>query len=60
MNRNELIRLAAAKAQESVRGGKMNGKTLAGLAVVGVVVLLGFLAYRLILIEVITNLTDHH
>ncbi|EMD24343.1 hypothetical protein ACIQUM_20165 [Amycolatopsis azurea] len=39
--------------------GKMNAKGLLGLVVVGVVVLLGFLAYRLILVEMITRLSDH-
>lgn len=38
----------------------MQGKTLITLVVVGVVVLLGFLAYRLILVELITKLSDHH
>ena len=59
MDRNELIRLAVAKAQESARGGKMNGKTLIGLAVLGVVLILGFIAYRLIMVELITQLSDH-
>ncbi len=36
----------------------MNVKGLLGLVVVGVVVLLGFLAYRLILVEMITSLSD--
>ena len=59
MNKTDLIRLALAKAQESTRGGKMTGKTLLGFAVVGVVVLLGFIAYRLILVELIMQLKDH-
>ncbi|MBE1581252.1 hypothetical protein NQK81_20990 [Amycolatopsis roodepoortensis] len=39
--------------------GKMNVKGLVALVVVGVVVLLGFLAYRLILVEMITRLSEH-
>ncbi|WP_414936175.1 hypothetical protein [Amycolatopsis sp. cmx-11-51] len=38
--------------------GKMNAKGLMALVVIGVVVLLGFLAYRLILVEMITRLSD--
>jgi hypothetical protein len=57
MNKSDLIRLVLAKAQENNRGGKMTGKTVLGLAVVGVVVLLAFIAYRLILVELITSLT---
>ncbi|MCA2220370.1 MULTISPECIES: hypothetical protein [Nonomuraea] len=56
MDRNELLRLAADKAQESLKGGKMNGKTWVGIAVVAGVVLVGFIAYRLLLIELITRL----
>lgn len=56
MDRNELLRLAADKAQESLKGGKMNGKTWVGVAVVAGVVLVGFIAYRLLLIELITRL----
>ena len=37
----------------------MNGKTLIGLAVLGVVLILGFIAYRLIMVELITQLSDH-
>jgi hypothetical protein len=37
----------------------MNGKALLGLVAIGIVVLLGFLAYRLILVELITRLSDH-
>ncbi|WP_158884603.1 hypothetical protein [Amycolatopsis anabasis] len=59
MDKNELLRLAAGKAQESLRGGKMNGKAWLAVLVVGVLVLLGFLAYRLILVELITNLSGH-
>lgn len=58
MDRNDLIRLAVAKAQESARGGKMTGKTLIGLAVAGVVLILGFIAYRLILVELITHMSN--
>jgi hypothetical protein len=60
MDKNELIRLAANRAQESLRGGKMKGKAWIAVAVAGVVLLLGFLAYRLILIELVTRLSDHH
>ncbi|WP_344429380.1 hypothetical protein [Amycolatopsis minnesotensis] len=60
MKKEDLIRMAANKAQESMSGGKMQGKTLITLVIVGVVVLLGFLAYRLILVELITKLSDHH
>ncbi|MEU7744144.1 hypothetical protein [Nonomuraea sp. NPDC049158] len=56
MDRNELLRLAAGKAQESRKGGKMTGKTWVGIAVVAGVVLVGFIAYRLLLIELITRL----
>jgi hypothetical protein len=56
MDRNELLRLAADKAQESLKGGKMNGKTWVGIAVVAGVVLVGFIAYRLLLVELITRL----
>lgn len=60
MDRNDLIRIAANKAQESLQGGKMNGKAWIWLVVAGVVVLIGFLAYRLILIDLVTRLSDHH
>ncbi|MEU7828959.1 hypothetical protein ACIBO2_46765 [Nonomuraea sp. NPDC050022] len=56
MDRNELLRFAADKAQESLKGGKMHGKTWVGIAVVAGVVLVGFIAYRLLLIELITRL----
>jgi hypothetical protein len=58
MNKTDLVRLAVAKAMEHNRGGKMTGKTLIGLVVVGVVVLVAFIAYRLILVELITSLHD--
>lgn len=58
MNKNDLLRLAADKTQEKIKGGTMTGKAWIGLAVAGLVVLLGFLAYRLILIELITQLRD--
>jgi hypothetical protein len=60
MDKNDLIRMVATRTQESLQGGKMNGKAWIWLAVAGVVVLLGFLAYRLILIELVTRLSDHH
>ncbi|MEV6151706.1 hypothetical protein AB0L53_15305 [Nonomuraea sp. NPDC052129] len=56
MDRNELLRFAADKAQESLKGGKMHSKTWVGIAVVAGVVLVGFIAYRLLLIELITRL----
>ncbi|MBT2227259.1 MULTISPECIES: hypothetical protein [unclassified Nonomuraea] len=56
MDRNELLRLAAGKAQESLKGGKVNGKALIAIVVVAGVVLVGFIAYRLLLLEVITRL----
>ena len=56
MDRNELLRLAADKAPESLKGGKVNGKALIGIVVVAGVVLVGFIAYRLLLLEVITRL----
>ncbi|MFD1537683.1 hypothetical protein [Nonomuraea guangzhouensis] len=56
MDRNELLRLAAGKAQESLKGGKVNGKALIAIVVVAGVVLVGFVAYRLLLLEVITRL----
>ena len=56
MDRNELLRLAADKAQESLKGGKVNGKALIAIVVVAGVVLVGFIAYRFLLLEVITRL----
>ncbi|WP_326945758.1 MULTISPECIES: hypothetical protein [unclassified Amycolatopsis] len=57
MDKSDLIRLALAKATEHNRGGKMTGKTVLALAVIGVVVLVAFIAYRLILVELITSLS---
>ncbi|HKN54435.1 MAG TPA: hypothetical protein VJX66_18180 [Amycolatopsis sp.] len=51
--KDELIRMIMAKAS----GGKMNGKALIGLVVVGLLVLAGFIAYRLVLVELITHLS---
>ncbi|ALG08736.1 hypothetical protein [Kibdelosporangium phytohabitans] len=59
MNKDTLRKLAADKAQEAVRGGKVNTKALVALVVVALVVLVGFLAYRLILVELITTISDH-
>ncbi|MFD8500437.1 hypothetical protein [Amycolatopsis sp. NPDC059657] len=58
MNKNDLLRLAADKTQEKLKGGAMTGKAWIGLLLVALVVLMGFLAYRLILIELITQLRD--
>ncbi|SDZ44673.1 hypothetical protein SAMN05421504_11755 [Amycolatopsis xylanica] len=58
MNKNDLLKLAADKAQEKIKGGAMTGKAWIGLLAVGLLVLMGFLAYRLILIELITQLRD--
>jgi hypothetical protein len=58
VNKADLVRLAVAGVRKHDRGGKMTGKTLLGLVVVGVVVLVAFVAYRLILVELITSLHD--
>ncbi|MGR6922057.1 hypothetical protein ACU635_48085 [[Actinomadura] parvosata] len=39
-------------------GGKMNGKFLIAVAVVAVIVVVGFIAFRLILVEMILSLRD--
>ncbi|MEU0568674.1 hypothetical protein ABZ297_25295 [Nonomuraea sp. NPDC005983] len=56
MNRHDLIRHAADKIMESNRGGKMSGKSWIAVAAIGAVVVVGFIAYRLILIEFITRI----
>ncbi|WP_283136255.1 hypothetical protein [Rhizohabitans arisaemae] len=62
MNRREVNRLNVIKAIVSwVLGGKrgrMSGKSIVALAVVGLVVLAGFIAYRLLAVELIANLRD--
>ncbi|WP_370946187.1 hypothetical protein AB5J62_00910 [Amycolatopsis sp. cg5] len=58
MDKNDLLKLATDKAQEKIKGGAMTGKAWIGLLLIGLVVLMGFLAYRLILIELITHLRD--
>ena len=40
-------------------GGKMNGKKIGGIAVLGVLIVLGFLAYRFIMLETIMRLAGH-
>ncbi|WP_182908638.1 hypothetical protein [Microbispora sp. H13382] len=40
-------------------GGKMNGKSVVAMVVVGLVVLAGFVAYRLLAFELIANLRRH-
>lgn len=60
MNRRDanlvnLIKVVASRAL-SMDGGKVGGKSLVALVVVGLVVLAGFIAYRLLMIELITNL----
>jgi hypothetical protein len=37
-------------------GANMNGKAIVGLAVVGLVALLAFVGYRLLVVELIANL----
>ncbi|MEV0236621.1 hypothetical protein [Nonomuraea sp. NPDC050786] len=56
MTENDLLKLLLGKATESVRGGKMNGKGWIALVVLGVIVVVGFIAYRLVLIELITRM----
>lgn len=60
MNKDRLIKLAAAKAQDAVRGGKVNTKALVALVAVALLVLVGFVVYRLILVELVTSISDHH
>jgi hypothetical protein len=52
MNKKDLIRLAA----ESVQGGKMTTGKWLGLVAMALVALLAFIAYRLILVDLITHL----
>ncbi|HEY3686163.1 MAG TPA: hypothetical protein VGL93_24235 [Streptosporangiaceae bacterium] len=40
-------------------GGRMNGKTIGGLAVIAVLVILGFLAYRFMMMEMIMKMAHH-
>lgn len=40
-------------------GGRMNGKTIGAIAVLGVLVILGFLAYRFVMMETIMRLAEH-
>ena len=37
-------------------GGNMNGKTIGGIALIGGLVVLGFLAYRFLMMEMIMRL----
>ncbi|ONI75096.1 hypothetical protein ALI144C_40795 [Actinosynnema sp. ALI-1.44] len=60
MDKDKLLKLAADKAQDAVRGGKVNTKALVALVVLALVVLGGFIAYRLILVELVTTISDHH
>ena len=60
MDKDKLIKLAADKAQDAVRGGRVNTKALVALVVVALVVLAGFIVYRLVLVELITSISDHH
>ncbi|YCK37977.1 hypothetical protein ACNF49_29175 [Actinomadura sp. ATCC 39365] len=38
-------------------GGKMNGKVIISLAVAAVVVVVGFIAFRLLMMEMVVNLS---
>lgn len=40
-------------------GGKMNGKTIGGIAVIAVLIVLGFLAYRFLMMEMIMKMAHH-
>ncbi|MGV9306281.1 MULTISPECIES: hypothetical protein [unclassified Nonomuraea] len=60
MNRRDANRLDLIKVVMSwvlgTNGGKVGGKSIVALVVVGLVVLVGFLAYRLLAFELIANL----
>ncbi|MEV5894246.1 hypothetical protein [Nonomuraea fuscirosea] len=53
-------RLELLKWLLDATGGKVNGKFLITLVVVGLVVLAGFIAFRLIVVEMILSLRDSH
>lgn len=55
MDKKVVAETVLRKAMET-NGGKMGGKAILILIVVGVVVVLGFLAYRLLIIEMITRM----
>ncbi|GII76322.1 hypothetical protein Sru01_13040 [Sphaerisporangium rufum] len=40
----------------STNGGRMNGKSMVAVVIGGLVILGGFIAYRLVALELITNL----
>jgi hypothetical protein len=54
-NRLKLIKVIANRTL-NMDGGKVGGKSIVALVVVGLVVLAGFIAYRLLVFELITNL----
>lgn len=54
-NRLDLIKEVASRVLD-LNGGKVGGKSIVALAVVGLVVLVGFVAYRLLAFELIANL----
>lgn len=60
MNGRDANRLDPIKAVMSrvlgMDGGEMNAKSIVALVVVGLVVLVGFIAYRLLALEFIANL----
>lgn len=58
MKKNELLHMAAEQVGKRTRDGRMNGKAWLVLAVLVVLVVVGFFAYRLIVLEFITTMTD--
>ncbi|MEQ4723552.1 hypothetical protein [Nonomuraea sp. B19D2] len=56
MKENDLLKLMLGKAMESVQGGKMGGKGWIAAVVLGVIVVAGFIAYRLMVVELITRM----
>ncbi|MGP3914244.1 hypothetical protein [Nonomuraea sp. 10N515B] len=62
MNRREASRLDLVNAVISwvlgPNGGKVGGKSIVALVVVGLIVLVGFIGYRLLAFELIANLRN--
>lgn len=57
MRRNIVLDLIAWVWERN--GGHMNGKTIGGLAIIAVLVIIGFLAYRFMMMEMIMRMAGH-
>lgn len=57
MKRNLVIDLIAWVWERN--GGQVNGKTIGGLAIIAGLVVLGFIAYRFMMMDMIMKLANH-